>query len=292
MLAASASAAGPESTYRIPPPAPEQHAGKETGTVVGMPATHVVREGETLLDIARSHGLGFLELQRLYPEIDPWIPPVGRELTIPRQWIVPPNGAAEIVINLPELRLYHFRSKKDAELVTTYPLGIGTTDNPSPVGRFKVGAKRKNPTWYVPKSLEKKYGTQVVPPGPDNPLGDYWISLGQSGYGLHGTNIAWSVGRLATHGCIRLYPEHIQPLFARVRPEQDVTIIYEPIKLGVVHGRVYAQAYPDIYGRIDDYVHYAYLKLSSFGAYTLVDVEKYSRVIAQKNGRAVDISSE
>lgn len=282
-------AASPAYSYTLPCPKQET-CEQKTQTIVGISQRHTVQDGETLLDIARNYGLGFLDLHRLYPEIDPWLPPVGRELTIPRQWIVPEKGNADIVINLPELRLYYFFQNQDATLVQTYPLGIGKRENPSPLGTFPVGEKRKTPYWYIPASLQEKYGTHIMAPGPKNPLGDYWIGLGRSDYGLHGTNIPWSVGRLATHGCIRLYPEHIRPLFDRIQRGQKVQILYEPVKLGVVSGRVYAQAYPDIYNRIDDYLYYAYQRLSALTDPSKVDLQKFRWVLQKQNGLPADIS--
>ncbi|MDZ7760610.1 MAG: L,D-transpeptidase family protein [Desulfovermiculus sp.] len=272
-------------------PCPGQETcAQNTRALVGILEKHTVDDGETLLDIARDHGLGYLELHRLYPDIDPWLPPVGRELTIPRQWILPEKGTADIVINLPELRLYHFIEQNKVSLVQTYPLGIGKRENPSPVGTFPVGEKRKTPYWYIPISLQEKYGTKIMAPGPENPLGNYWIGLGRSDYGLHGTNIPWSVGRLATHGCIRLYPEHIRPLFDRLKKGHTVQIIYEPVKLGVFADRVYAQAYPDIYGRLDDYLYYAYQRLTALQASIQVDLQKFRWVLEERNGFPTDIS--
>ena len=65
-------------------------------------------------------------------------------------------------------------------------------------GIYRIGEKRVRPTWYIPASLQEKYGQKAIPPGPDNPLGNYWMRLGNSPYGIHGTNFSWSVGRLVT----------------------------------------------------------------------------------------------
>ncbi|MFW6054446.1 MAG: L,D-transpeptidase family protein, partial [Thermodesulfobacteriota bacterium] len=135
----------------------------------------MVKEGETLLDIARLYDLGFNEMQDLYPELDPWIPPEGTELTIPSRWVIPGERRKGIVVNVAELRLYFFRGKEKA--VRTFPIGIGRRDWPSPLGTFRVGEKRANPRWYIPRSLQEKYGLKTMPPGPDNPLGNYWIGL-------------------------------------------------------------------------------------------------------------------
>jgi len=84
---------------------------------------------------------------------------------------------------------------------------------------------------------------KVVPPGPDNPLGKYWMRLSETEYGIHGTNTPWAVGRNVTRGCIRLYPEDIAFLFSRVLPKTPVEVIYQYAKVGVRNGQAYFQVY-------------------------------------------------
>jgi L,D-transpeptidase ErfK/SrfK len=287
-------AGSPAYSYRLPTSDTQYMPDPEAITVVGLPERHVIQEGETLLDIARNFSLGYLELQPLYPEIDPWIPPPGQEIVIPRQWVLPDRNQADIVINIPELRLYRFiDGTKGASLVQTYPVGLGSKEHQSPVGQFSVLEKRTNPHWYLPKSLQDKYnGLQVMDPGPKNPLGKYWIGLGNSSYGLHGTNNPWSVGRLATNGCIRLYPEHIQVLFDRVEYGDRIHLIYQPVKLGLLAGRIYAEAHPDIYDRLNDYMYHGYQQLTALQLSSYVDLEQFRQVLVKKNGLPVDVSTE
>jgi L,D-transpeptidase ErfK/SrfK len=153
--------------------------------------------------------------QPVYPNVhpeqsilDPWVPPEGLELTIPTFWILPEGNWNGILINIPERRLYFFFKK--ISMVKTFPIGIGVTENFTPTGRFYIRDKRVSPTWHIPISLREKYeGRKSIPPGPDNPLGSHWMGLSIKGYGIHGTNFPWAVGRLVSHGCIRLYPEDI-----------------------------------------------------------------------------------
>jgi len=88
----------------------------------------------------------------------------------------------------------------------------------------------------------------VVPPGPDNPLGAFAMRLGIPGgsYLIHGTNNPLAVGMAVTHGCLRLYPEDIQSLFAVVPVGTPVTLINEPIKIAWVDGRLYAEIHPPV----------------------------------------------
>ena len=77
---------------------------------------------------------------------------------------------------------------------------------------------------------------KVVPPGPENPLGAYRIRLSKGLYSIHGTNDPWSIGRLTTHGCIRLYPEDIEVLYPLVDRGMPGELVYEPVKLGEDQG--------------------------------------------------------
>ena len=212
----------------------------------------------------------------------------GEPLDIPSQWVLPGPPRVGIVINIPEMRLFYFIPRSG--LVRTFPIGIGDTDWPSPIGKFKIIEKRPNPTWYIPASLQEKYGVKVMPPGPDNPLGDHWLGLSASGYGIHGTNIPWSVGRLVTHGCIRLYPEDIQVLFSTVGHGTPVEIIYAPVKIGVLSGRIYAEAHQDIYRKLPDYYAYGYRLLRETGMSAQVDQQKYLRVLQSRDGMAADVT--
>ena len=242
--------------YRLP----DQRTSPGTwNTVVGFMQVHTVGRNETLLDIARLHGLGFNEIQLLHPRTDPWIPEPGSDVAVPTQWVLPPTRHQGIVINLPEMRLYCFFPRIHA--VKTYPVGIGDLATPTPEGTYWVAERSVDPTWVIPTSLREKYGVLMIPPGPENPLGKYWLGLSQKGYGIHGTNFAWCVGRSVSNGCIRLYPEHIEPLFQETPTGTWVEIIYEPVKIGVRQGQIFVEVHPDLYGRLHRMEDYAVQRL-------------------------------
>ncbi len=253
-------------------------------TVVGTAQLHVIKKGETLLDVSRSYNLGFNEMADLYPHIDPWIPPEGMELVIPSRWVLPETPSNGIVINVPEMRLYHFASLKEHRVVSTFPIGVGGRDWRTPTGDFKVIEKSTRPTWFIPPALRGKYRVKSIPPGPGNPLGEYWIGLGNSGYGIHGTDIPWSVGRLATLGCIRLYPEDIKHLFNMVKIGTAVKIVYEPVKIGFVSGKVYVEVHRDVYGLIDDFAEYGHQRLQKKGLALSVDYKKFLQALVYQDG--------
>ena len=108
----------------------------------------------------------------------------------------------------------------------------------TPLGRTTIISKARNPSWYPPESIRAEHAAEgdplprIVPPGPENPLGDYAMRLGLPGYLIHGTNRPDGVGMRVTHGCIRMFPEDIDYLFDRVDIKTAVRIINEPVKVG------------------------------------------------------------
>ncbi|MFN3535115.1 MAG: L,D-transpeptidase family protein [Desulfatiglandales bacterium] len=265
--------------YNLPPTLKDIH---KFNTMVGSISYHQVKPKETFLDIARNYGLGFNELEDLYPGMDPWIPPPNTEILLPTQWLLPLVEDPEIVINVAEMRLYYFRKEKG--LVETYPIGIGDIGYETPVGSYKVVQKRKNPYWYVPKSLWNETTERVVPPGPDNPLGEYWLGLSLEAYGIHGTNFPWAIGRLVTLGCIRLYPEHIKLLYEKVAVGTKVTMIYEPLKVGFSRGMIFVEVHSDRYSKKKDLKGDFFSKVRSLGLNYYVDEAELLKVIYAHDG--------
>lgn len=251
-------------------------------TVIGRMRIHTVQQGETLLDIARKYGLGFSALHAVYPDQDPWLLEEGSELQIPTIWIVPATKHLGIVINVPEMRLYRFHSKNGT--VSTYPVTVGEEETHTPIGTFRIVEKEVDPEWNIPPKLQHKYKTKVMPKGPDNPIGKYWLGLSRRGYGIHGTDNPWSVGRILSNGCIRLYPEHIEKLYPDVPKGTVVEIIYEPVKFGLREGVIFVEVHKDPYGFIEDMERYArsVAKKKGIGEYT--DWKEVGEAIKLKNG--------
>jgi len=241
--------------YLYGPPGDGVDSG-QAETIIGETVRHKVQEGETLLDIARLHHLGYHELIQANPGVDPWLPPVGLQINIPSTWILPQEKTRGFVLNIPEMRLYYYLT--DSE-VMTFPLGIGMEGWDTPAGKYWIGEKRENPFWFVPKSIQEEMEEprKVIPPGPENPLGSHWMRLSKTSYGIHGTNNPWAVGRKVTHGCIRLYPEDIAFLFPLVSPNTPVEITYKHAKVGLKGGNPYFQIYR--YGDTEDMVLFAEL---------------------------------
>jgi L,D-transpeptidase ErfK/SrfK len=206
---------------------------------------HVV-SGETLLDVALNHRIGFQQLVRLNPGVSVTRPLPGTRVRLPSGMIEPNAPRNGLVINLPEMRLCDFSAGGKPEV---YAIAIGDDVKSTPLGDFAIGNKVQNPVWYVPDSIRAEHPElpAEVPPGPDNPLGDRWLGLGDSPYGLHGTNNESSIGRLHTHGCMRMYTADIHRLYERVPVGTPVHVVYQVLKLGARAGVAYLEVHPDVY---------------------------------------------
>jgi len=257
-------------------------------TVIGAPRWYTIVDKDTLLDIARRNGLGYNSLDLLFPKMDAWIPPKGKRIFLPTMWVLPPSQHYQLVINIPELRLYFF--DKNNGTAQTYPIGIGDEGWESPLGSWSITEKRPNPSWYVPASLQEKYGMAVMPPGPENPLGEFMMKFSAGAYGVHGTAMPWGVGRLVSHGCIRCYPEHIRILYPQVPIGTKLEIIYEPVKFGLKNGQVFIEAHPDVYKKIPDYAKYALDKLAACPFKHQVDQKKFFLALTLQNGVPTNIT--
>jgi L,D-transpeptidase ErfK/SrfK len=259
--------------------------------VVGKVYRHHVKKGESLIEIARMFDLGYNEIMGANPDADPFLPPVGMSVRIPMMWIIPDVPERKgIVINISEMRLYYFLGK-GTNLMTTFPIGVGDEGKETPLGEFKIIQKIVNPAWYPPKSIreERPEVPRVVPPGPDNPLGTHAMRLSLPSVLIHGTNKPWAVGRRATHGCLRLYPEDIPRLFRLASKGERVTIVKQPVKVGVQQNRVFMEVHND--GNVK-YLREAVTALGRKGLLDRIDRDKMMRALKEKSGIPVDITSD
>jgi L,D-transpeptidase ErfK/SrfK len=307
MLLAACAITGCAAASKIQLPLLSSHAEPITSAATVVPASnqlpgligreqrHRVQPGETLLDIARDAGLGFQQVQDANPTASEWTPTPNSEVIIPSRWIVPRSHYRGLVINIPEMRLYMFPAKTapgESAPVRTWPVGIGTEHAPSPVGGFTVLSKEENPTWYPPPSIQRTMDEPraVVPPGPDNPLGKYRLRLSKGLYQIHGTDVPWSIGRLTTHGCIRLYPEHISQLYELVHPGMSGELIYRPVKFGEDGGEVYVEVHRDLYGRIPNLQAYALAEARKAGVSERIEPSRLKTAVKEHRGIPVNVT--
>jgi len=144
-------------------------------------------------------------------------------------------------------------------VVITYPISTGKMDWKTPIGVTRIVSKQEKPSWYPPASVLAEHEARgdplpkVVPPGPDNPLGEHAMRLGIPGgaYLIHGTNRPAGVGMQVTHGCIRMFPEDIAELYGFVPVNTKVNLINQPTKLGWLRGTLYIERSPLLEGGAD-----------------------------------------
>jgi hypothetical protein len=187
-----------------------------------MPAalTDVDRTGEEEMTFPDRAGVPFLTLRRESEFIAPPAkvlcaigcppfcsdaytkgPPCGVPASVPETRPVP----RRIVVSILDRKL---ALMEGGRVVRIYPVAVGAAATPSPSGSFTVVERVTHPAWYKPG--------KVVPPGKRNPLGTRWIGLSVKGYGIHGTSNPRSIGRRASHGCIRLRNADVEELFGLV----------------------------------------------------------------------------
>jgi hypothetical protein len=126
-----------------------------------------------------------------------------------------------IVIHRGSNRLYLYQGVR---LWRVFGVATGQSRYPTPLGRWSVVVKWRNPWWYPPNSSWAK-GAKPIPPGPGNPLGTRWMGLSASGVGIHGTPDDTSIGYSASHGCIRMHIPDAEWLFVHVRIGTTVFIV-------------------------------------------------------------------
>jgi L,D-transpeptidase ErfK/SrfK len=200
--------------------------------VMGEIREYVVQTGEGMNEIARKFGVGYTALAAANPGVDQFAPGVGRKLLIPSLYILPDAPRQGIVMNLGQYRLFYFPPGGDR--VFTYPIGIGVAGWKTPQGATRVVRKDTNPTWYPPASIraERPELPAIVPPGPDNPLGNYALYLGWPRFLIHDTNKPDGVGRNVSHGCVHLYPDDIAQLYPMVATGTSVRAVNQPATTG------------------------------------------------------------
>ncbi len=217
----------------------------------------LARYEDTLLDIARKFDLGQNEILLANPTVDRWMPGENTRVRIPNQRLLPDTPHDGLTLNLPEFRLYYYPrpARGQQREVMTHPISIGRQDWDTPLGETRVIAKKRNPTWTPPQSIKEEHAAQgdilpdVVPAGPDNPLGLYAMRLGVPGYLIHSTNKPFGVGMRVSHGCIRMYPEDIEKIFPLVKTGTPVYIVSQAIKVGWSGSQLLIEVYPELEGK-------------------------------------------
>lgn len=281
--------------------------------IFGQITTITANREETLLDIARRHDIGQIEILLANPEVDRWLPTDGAKVLLPNRYIIPQVERKGLILNLAEMRLYFFPEPKKGEkpVVITHPVGIGRMDWDTPLGISKIIEKKKDPTWTPPQSIqndriangEPPY-PDVVPAGPDNPLGRHALrlSVGSGSYLIHGTIKPFGVGMRVSSGCVRMYPEDIETLFDKVPIGTPVHIVNQPIKVGLLANSLFVELHPPLEEEEEKYKDYSKLvstaildfltqdKRQEYIENISIDEDRLKRAILEKSGMPVLIS--
>src|SRR5215469_8081517 len=129
-----------------------------------------------------------------------------------QQSVQPPRR--EIVVSLEDRKL---ALVEDGEIKKVYTVAVGKPSTPSPEGTFTIRRRVANPTYH--------HDGKTVLAGPNNPVGTRWMGLSKSGYGIHGTNEPKSIGKAASHGCIRMARTDLEEFYAMVAVGDTVRLI-------------------------------------------------------------------
>ncbi len=243
------------------------------------------RFGESPKVLARENGMQVID--RLQ---------TGDTIHIDNRHIVPIEGSDLIEVNLPQRMLFHFEGGR---LSGAYPVAIGQPGRQwqTPIGAFTVIQMQEDPTWRVPASIqheEEAAGKEVVDeiePGPDNPLGKYWIGLSFPIIGIHGTNHPVSVYSYRTHGCVRLHPDDIEALFNAVDLNDRGVIVYYPLMLAQLDdGRVFLESERDIYRKGTGGLDAVKALARADGIDNLIDWTRAGDVVNDEDGIARDVT--
>lgn len=268
--------------------------------MVGNPSTYVVAKNDNIRLIAAKLGVSRQHLMDLNKLNSKSVLKVGQLVRYNNRKIIPQKRKNGIVINIPEKTLYYFKGGK---LTRSIPVALGVAtktkkfDWKTPTGKFKIVAKQKDPTWYVPPSIQEEMeddGKEVIksiPPGPTNPLGKYAFKTSLPGILIHSTIRPASIYSFASHGCIRVYPQHMEEFFSEVPVNTPGEIIYRPVKLANTEtGRIFLEVHNDVYGKSASLHQVAKQLIEKQKLSDRVDWDKVKIVIKQKSGIAEDIT--
>ncbi len=270
-------------TYIAPP---------EGEDLIGRIQQTQTKHEDTLLDVARQFDLGQNEILLANPGVDRWIPGEKTRVLLPTRFILPNAPRQGVVVNIPEMRLYYFSvDKQKKSIVTTHPISVGRMYWNTPLGLTRIIAKQKDPSWRPPESIKEEHAMDgdilpdVVPPGPDNPLGQYAIRLAVPGYLIHSTNKPFGIGMRVTHGCVRMYPKDIAKLFGQVEIDTPVRIVNQQIKFGRSMDTLYIEVSPGL-----EENNMSYTEALAF-ALDMIDKERQSLSL-RVNGNALRTALE
>ena len=220
--------------------------------LVGGRTVYDVKAGDTVVSIGARFGVARATLIEMNKLVSPHTLVAGQLLLVDNIHIAVANPQINITINIAQRLLVLV----EGERARAYPITVRSW--PTPVGAFTIMSQETDPVWDVPVSIQREMaqqGKRVITrmeASPLNPLGRHWMGLSLPGLGIHGTNAPSSIYAFASHGCIRMHPDDVADLFQRVAVGMNGVLVYQPVVVAVIDGRVWIEAHPDEYRRTSD----------------------------------------
>ncbi len=271
---------------------------------IGNRGMYTVQKGDSLKRVGARLGVDWRQLAK-NNGLDPRESLYSGQLIMYDNRKIVPSGLRDgIVINIADRTLYLL---KNGTVESSYPVAVGKPPKPeddedwtTPTGRFIITTKAKDPVWRVPQSIQdemEQRGREPIkemPAGKGNPLGKYAMKTSLSGIVIHSTNLPSSIYSYASHGCVRVMPEHMEKLFPAVSPRTSGIIVYQPVKLAVSpEGRLFLEVNGDVYGRFPGSMEGEVRKLVSRRKMeSRVDWNKVARLLKKKSGIPEEITRD
>lgn len=264
-------------------------------TLVGGEVSYPTKKGDCLVLIGAREGLDWEIIAKENRIEFKNQCKINVQLTFTNRKIVPRIVEDGIIVNIPDRMLYFF---KEGTLVSYFPVCLGSRDWQTPVGTFVIVRKEHDPTWHVPKSIQAEMRKknqevkEVVPPGPDNPLGRFALETSLPGILIHETIWPTTIYQWRSHGCIRVLPENMEAgFFDLVVKGTRGEIIYQPVSVAETEeGRVFLQVDRDIYRMVKSLDQEVRTEIERRGLSEKVDWTKVENVVKAKSGIAEDVS--
>jgi L,D-transpeptidase ErfK/SrfK len=260
--------------------------------LVGGRTVYTVQAGDTITAIGARFGVARATLIEMNGLVSPYALVPGQTLAVDNTHIAVANPDVTLTINIAQRLLV----LAEGEHVRVYPITVGRRTWATPVGAFTIIGKEVDPVWDVPPSIQREMAQQGKPvitrmePSPQNPLGRHWIGLSLPGLGIHGTNVPSSIYAFASHGCIRMHPDDVANLFDRVEVGMNGVLVYQPVIVALIDGRVWVEAHPDIYRSATDAAVLVRAVIEREGLAAQTDWILVDEVLRQRRGRAVDVT--
>lgn len=261
--------------------------------LVGGRTLYDVKAGDTLGTIGARFGVARATLVEMNQLTNPHALVAGQSLIVDNTHIAVANPLVNLTINIAQRLLV----LTEGESARAFPITVGRRTWPTPVGAFTILSKETDPVWDVPVSIQREMVQQGKPvitrmdASPLNPLGRHWIGLSLPGLGIHGTNAPSSIYAFASHGCIRMHPDDVAVLFERVDVGMTGVLIYQPVVVALIDGRIWLEAHPDEYRRTTNAAGLVRTVVEAEGLGSRTNWALVDELLRQRRGRAVDVTS-